>query len=151
MLNGTCLCGGVAFAIASEPTPIELCHCPRCRKAYGSAFAATYYVLASAFSWTRGAELVTVFQAPLRENPPPYTHAFCATCGSPLPIVMPGLGVVEVPAGVVDDDPGARPLRHLFASKRASWFEITDPLPQYSEHVPPSEHLVRLLLKSRQV
>ena len=40
MIKGSCLCGGVKFEIRGSKGPFELCHCNRCRKATGSAFAA---------------------------------------------------------------------------------------------------------------
>lgn len=144
-MNGSCLCGGVGFEIDGSGTPIEVCHCSRCKKAYGAAFAATFYVKASQLRWTRGEELVTVYDAPIRHAPPAYRHVFCAACGSPLPIVRTEWGVAEIPAGVVDGDPDSRPLRHIFTALKAPWFEISDGLPQYDGHVPAEEHLMTTL------
>jgi hypothetical protein len=39
--------------------------------------------------------------------------------------------------GTLADDPSIRPTAHIFVSSRASWFAITDDLPQYREHVVP--------------
>jgi hypothetical protein len=147
-MKGSCLCGSVEFEIEGQGTPIELCHCSRCKKAYGSAFAATLYVRAQQFRWTRGDASVRVFDAPIVKAPPAYRHAFCERCGSPLPIVLEEFGVVEVPAGVVDGDPGSRPLRHIFTRLKAPWFSVSDALPQYAEHVDRSEHLITRLLQS---
>src|SRR5215472_7678059 len=113
-MRGSCLCGSVVFEIDGEPTAIELCHCPRCRKAYGSAFATTFYVRAAGFRWARGEELVETYDAPIRERPPAYRHVFCRGCGSALPIVDREHDHAEIPAGTMDDDPGVRPVRHIF-------------------------------------
>ena len=147
-LRGGCLCGAVSF-VAAAPTPIELCHCPRCRKAYGGAFAATCYVRATDFRWTRGARRVATYEAPVRERPPGYRHAFCRDCGSPLPIVDRRIGFAEIPAGALDGDPGVRPLRHIFTARQAPWYAITDQLPRYDAHVDRSEHLAVALLPPR--
>ena len=144
-VNGSCLCGAVGFELAAPTTPIELCHCVRCRKAYGSAFAATFYVRASQFRWTRGRDRVSVYDAPIRAHPPAYRHVFCRECGSALPIERSEAGLVEIPAGVMDGDPGARPLRHIFVAQRASWFEITDGLPRHDTHVERSEWIATML------
>jgi hypothetical protein len=141
-LSGSCLCGAVAFEIDGAPTPMELCHCSRCQKAYGSAFAATFYVRASAFRWTRGESLVTTYAAPIRQQPPAYRHVFCRTCGSALPIVNRDSGYAEIPAGVMDQDPGCRPVRHIFTRLKAPWSEITDGLPAHEGHAPATEHVV---------
>ena len=37
---------------------------------------------------------------------------------------------MEVHAGVLDDDPGLRPERHILVEAKSSWFTITDALPQ---------------------
>ncbi|MCZ6459403.1 MAG: aldehyde-activating protein, partial [Gammaproteobacteria bacterium] len=39
MYKGQCLCGAVAFEVEEIIGPFELCHCTRCRKSTGSAFA----------------------------------------------------------------------------------------------------------------
>ena len=76
-VSGSCLCGGVRFEIDGILTPIQYCHATRCRKASGSAFAAEAAARASDLRWTRGADLVSVFEAPLLREPPAYRHAFC--------------------------------------------------------------------------
>ena len=65
MIAGTCLCGGVQFEIARTVGPFELCHCRRCRKATGSAFAAMVGVRTSDFRLIAGAELIATYDAPI--------------------------------------------------------------------------------------
>lgn len=36
----------------------------------------------------------------------------------------------EVAAGVLDEDPGLRPDRHIFIDYKSAWHDITDELPQ---------------------
>jgi len=130
MLTGSCLCGGVRFEIARAVGPFELCHCRRCRKASGSAFAAMVGVRTRDFRLTDGAELVTTYAAPILEQPPPYRVSFCRRCGSPVPNPEPGAEWFEVPAGLLDGDPGVRPDKHIFVDLKAPWHEIADPLPR---------------------
>ena len=40
MMQGGCLCGAVRFELDRAVGPFELCHCNRCRKTTGSAYAA---------------------------------------------------------------------------------------------------------------
>lgn len=147
MPQGSCLCGKVTFEISGRVTPIESCHCPRCRKAYGAAFAATFYVAAGDFRWLRGEELVQVFDAPILKRPPAYRHPFCRNCGSPLPIARSRFGVMEVPAGLMDDDPGCRVRQHIYVGVKAPWDEITDSNPQHETHAPPEDSVLRELQK----
>src|SRR5438093_8191191 len=111
MISGTCLCGAVSFAIDGQLTPIQYCHATRCRKATGSAFAAEVAAKASDFRWTRGEDLVTVYEAPLLREPRPYRHAFCRVCGSPLPVPLEGTDFVVLHAGVLDGELATRPVR----------------------------------------
>ena len=141
MVSGSCLCGGVAFAIDGRLTPIQLCHARRCRKFTGSAFAPELAAKKSRFRWVRGEELVTVYEAPLLREPPPLRRAFCRVCGSPLPLPIEGTEYVVLLAGVLDDDPGSRPFRHIHVAEDAPWNRIDDSLPRFEESPPPEQSL----------
>ena len=56
MTKGSCLCGGVAFE-AGDSIELRNCHCSRCRKVRGAAFATNLFVPAAAFHWLRGEDL----------------------------------------------------------------------------------------------
>jgi hypothetical protein len=132
-IRGACLCGGVRFAVAHAVGPFELCHCPRCRKASGSAFVAGLGVRVSDFRLLSGAELVRTYEAPVLERPPAYRASFCARCGSPVPNPLPGARWFEIPAGLLEDDPRLRPDKHIFVDRKSAWFPITDSLPQLTK------------------
>ena len=133
MIKGSCLCGGVRFEIRGVIVPFELCHCSRCRKVSGSAFAAMVGVRTEDFRLLQGQELITTYEAPLLEGPPPYRTAFCSRCGSPVPNLDPQSSWFEVSAGLLEDDPGLRPDKHIFIELKAPWFEVTDTLPQFDK------------------
>jgi hypothetical protein len=130
MIRGSCLCGGVKFEITRAVGPFELCHCSRCRKASGSAFVAGIGVNREDFRLVQGGELIETFEAPVRESPPPYRAHFCRRCGSPVPNPFDDSPWLEVPAGLLDDDPEMRPGRHIFVDFKSPWFNIKDDLPQ---------------------
>ena len=136
MIKGSCLCGGVVFELSGEVTPIQMCHAARCRKATGAAYSPELLTAADGFVWLQGEDLVKEYTAPLLSEPPAYKKAFCSDCGSPLPTRVEGTGYFIFQAGVLDDDPVTRPLRHTFTSQKACWHEITDRLPEF-EKVPP--------------
>jgi hypothetical protein len=85
------------------------------------------------FRWTRGESLVVDYQLPTAKR---FGVAFCRTCGASIPRVSVERGVVVVPAGALDTDPGMRPMAHIFVGSKAPWFEITDSIPQFEE-LPP--------------
>ena len=45
-------------------------------------------------------------------------------------------GRVVVPAGSLDDDPGAREELHIFVGSKAPWYEIADDLPRHEAYPP---------------
>jgi|SRR5215831_14251740 len=141
MTRGSCLCGGATFAVDGRLTPLQYCHCTRCRKTSGAAFGAAVAAKTADFRWLSGEELVEVFVAPILETPPPYRAAFCRRCGSPLPMFDRERPFVVIPAGVLDQHPEIQPLRHIFVGLRAPWYEIRDALPQFEAHVPPEQRL----------
>jgi hypothetical protein len=118
------------------PTAFDLCHCSRCREASGSAFLAELEFKAAEFEWVCGQSLVRTYEAPVRKTPPGYRRTFCTVCGAPVPTV--DRGIIRVPAGTLDGDPGIRPQRHLFVDFKAPWFEITDSLGQFGTKPKPS-------------
>lgn len=128
VLRGSCLCGGAAFEIDGRVSPIQTCHCSRCRKTSGSAFSAALLTAATSFRWLHGRELVQVF-----ELPSGFLHAFCRVCSSPLPAPDERGKVVALPAGCLDDDPGTRVQRHTYVGSKAPWLEITDGIEQHEE------------------
>ena len=132
MIKGSCLCGGVRFEIARVLPLFELCHCRRCRKATGSAFSAAVAVRPEDFRLVQGLELISRYEAPILDAPPPYRVCFCSRCGSHVPPadVDRAWNWFKIDAGVLDDDPGIRPDRHIFTELMAPWFTITDDLPR---------------------
>ena len=133
MIHGNCLCGAIRFEFSKPAGPFELCHCHRCRKFTGSAFFSGLYVRPEDFRYVQGKELITTYEAPILREPPPYRASFCSRCGSPVPNDLSPQsrsGLIEIPAGLLDDDPGMRPDKHIFVEMKSPWFDITDDLPQ---------------------
>jgi hypothetical protein len=130
MIRGSCLCGGVQFEARKVQGPFEFCHCPRCRKVTGSAFAAGIYVAPDDFRLLQGQDLISVYEAPIRQTPPAYHSCFCSRCGSRVPDAFSCAPLIELPAGCLDSDPGLRPDMHIFVEAKAPWFTISDGLPQ---------------------
>ena len=53
-MTGSCLCGAVRYRIRAPLQEIHHCHCSRCRKAHGAAFATYAGVAADTFAFTAG-------------------------------------------------------------------------------------------------
>jgi len=129
-VRGSCLCGAVSWDAGRPFELMSHCHCSRCRKAHATAFAT--YVLAPAPGFRlHGREHVRSFQ-----SSPTLSRPFCSRCGSVVPDAAEWEGRVMMPAGVLDDDPGVRPLAHIFVGSKAPWWQIRDAVPQW-EAFPP--------------
>jgi hypothetical protein len=126
--RGGCLCGAVAFELAGLPERMHNCHCSRCRRARSAAHATNAFYRREQLRWIRGEADVVSFRLPGAKR---FGQAFCRHCGSSLPRIVESGGYVVVPCGSLDDDPGMRPLSHIFTGSKAPWHEITDGLPQW--------------------
>jgi hypothetical protein len=129
MSRASCLCGDVSWDLEPPYVFMHHCHCSRCRKAHGTPFATYVGAPAEAFR-LRGADKVVTW-APR----PDAARSFCGRCGSVVP-GPPVDGLVFVPAGSFEDDPGERPGDHIFVASKAPWYAIADHLPQYDAFPP---------------
>lgn len=101
-----------------------------CRKFHGAAFATFGEVAFESFKWLKGEDILSSYQA---ENGT--TRKFCKKCGSNLifePANDPG-EVVEFSLGCLDGEIEQRPDANIYTKYKASWYEITDDLPQFEE------------------
>ncbi len=131
-IRGSCLCGGVRFSVQEVIGPFEICHCNRCRKVSGSNSMAAVGVNAAGFKMETGHDLIRAYTAPVLVRPPPYQVHFCGRCGSPVPPPEPTTSWFEIPAGLLDDDPGLKPDKHIFVEFAPPWDEIEGDLPRYT-------------------
>lgn len=132
MYQGGCLCGAVRFEIKGPIRNIVYCHCSRCRKAQGSAFAANGIVASGDFSIVAGAEKLIGYA-----SSPGQTKYFCGTCGSPIMSETTARpDQVRVRLGTIDSDIQERPIAHIFATSKANWEDICGDLPRYDAYEP---------------
>jgi hypothetical protein len=127
------LCGQIRFVLDGPAQFINHCHCSMCRKAHGAAFGSFLHASGERFRWTDGAADVQTY-----ESSPGTFRAFCRHCGASVPVLEDGGSHVTIPAGVLDDDPGVRPVVHIHVASKAPWHTITDGLPQFDDFPPQS-------------
>lgn len=125
-------------------SPPSNCHCSICQKQHGAAFRTRARVRVVDFEWIQGQALVKFY-----ESTPGMYRGFCSVCGSPIvnkfgagskaaarrPEAISEYGIA---LATLDDDPGVRPLAHDFVADKATWFDITDSLPQHQAGPPHS-------------
>lgn len=136
-IRGRCLCEKVQYEISGELGPVFNCHCSKCRRWHGAAFRTRASIERSQFTLISGQEYLAEYRA--SEN---VTKHFCRNCGSSLHSTYRDRpNVIGVPLGPLEGV-SARPQAHIFTASKASWYEITDDIPQF-ESWPGSESNVR--------
>ena len=132
-ITGSCLCKKIVYQISDNLGIFHYCHCSRCRKFTGSAFASNMMVKPKEFRWVTGANYVGRFEL---DNAKHLATSFCRQCGSSMPWLDKTGKVVVIPAGTLDGDPKIRPSQNIFCGSRALWYEDPASLPQNDE-LPP--------------
>ena len=122
--RGQCLCGSIRYEIDGTIGPIGHCHCTTCRAAHASAFSTTARVARRDFDWTLGEESLRAF-----ESTPGKNRYFCPKCGSHLIAAWDHEDEVILRVGSLVDDPGSKPVIHIWTDEKASWFDLDDGLP----------------------
>lgn len=129
MHKGSCLCGAIGYEISGDLGSVIFCHCSRCRKANGSAFAAILPVTASNFRIIKGQESLRTYQTEAGVQ-----RVFCGTCGSPIIGKRENAPeIVRVRLGTLDTPIKTKTSGHIFVGSKADWYEIHDDMPQYKE------------------
>jgi hypothetical protein len=126
-LAGACACGAVRYRVADAFLYAANCHCSRCRASTGTAFKAFAGIEREKLAFTAGQDRLLIVG---EENA---NDTRCAVCGSLLFSVVSDGARVHVAMGSLVDAPSIRPTEHIFVGSKASWFEITDALPQHEE------------------
>ncbi len=61
MYRGSCLCGAVTLALQGSIESIIHCHCSRCRKSTGSAYATNGFIEKSALIINSGEQQIVCY------------------------------------------------------------------------------------------
>lgn len=128
MIQGSCCCGTVRFALNAPPTMMGTCHCSRCRKLGASAFV---FVSRASLEWIAGRDAVARYEP---TAPFIYARCFCRNCGTALGEIDSEADSFPIAANCLDDDPVVRNRFHEFVSAKPAWYEICDDAKQFPEH-----------------
>ena len=143
MIQGSCLCGAVRYEFDEQTILlVNNCHCSRCRKVSGAAYATFVQIPGKSFRWISGEGSVATF-----ESSPGNRRAFCKVCGSRAPQSRNWSEHVTVPAGGLDGDPGAKPHVNIFVADKAPWHTIHESIPSAADG--GSEEFWRKLMQER--
>ena len=105
--KGTCFCGAVEVEVTGTPVEMGYCHCSDCRAWSGAPVNAFILWRNEDVKVTWGAELLGSFQ-----KTPMSVRRFCTQCGGHVVTEHPGIGLTDIPAGLLPTF-AFRPTIHL--------------------------------------
>lgn len=126
--TGGCLCGAVRYEGNAEPMISGYCHCKRCQKLSGTAFATVLAVPTESLK-IRGK--VTYYDSKA-DSGNTARNGFCATCGSRVlgdTTQMPELTAIM--AGTLDDPSELKPMMNIYTESAQPWDSIGTDLPSF--------------------
>ncbi|QSX42365.1 GFA family protein [Shewanella cyperi] len=132
MYQGSCLCGEVTLTLSGPIDAIIHCHCSKCRKNSGTAYATNGFIRTQDLLITTGLDAIGFF-----ETSPGKRRHFCKLCASPIyssNALAPDK--LRLRLGILDSDIVERPLSHNFVSSKANWDDLDAELPRYDAHEP---------------
>lgn len=124
-MEGGCACGAVRYRMVARPLFVHCCHCTRCQRETGSAFAVNALIEASNLELLRGeAQQIALPSASGKGQ----VISRCRDCGIAL---WSDYGISRAPihavrVGTLDDPSIAAPDIHIFTSTKQPWVILGD-------------------------
>lgn len=125
-MTGSCLCGGVRYAIRGAVSQPIACHCSQCARTSGNfavmtaCATADLTLLADAtLAWYRSSATAR--------------RGFCARCGGNLFWKADAEEQIYVTAGTLDRPTGLRLAEHIHVGSKSDYYALDDGLPQRAE------------------
>ena len=117
-IKGSCACGKVTYSGTAEPIFSGVCHCTKCQKASGTAFATVVAVPSDAVQISG-----QMTQFDVAGDSGAATHRrFCPACGTSIAMtadVMPGVTMFTV--GSMDDPGSIKPAMQIYCDSAQPW------------------------------
>jgi hypothetical protein len=131
--GGGCYCGKIRYVAQGEPRLKAQCHCRECQYISGGAPNMFMLMPPEGFRYVSGTPKAFA-RSDLEQ---PVTREFCETCGTHIASRRPGLNVVILKVGTLDDPSlfGA-PQMAIYAVDRQPFHIIPETLPVH-ERLPP--------------
>jgi hypothetical protein len=120
-----CLCGAVRIEISGAPAVMAYCHCESCRGWLGAPVHAASLWPTPNVTVVEGEDRLGVF----KRTEASHRH-FCTTCGAPVLIRHPTLGLTDVPAGSISKL-SFEPTVHVHYGTKV--LSIRDGLPKFKD------------------
>ncbi|MGR4042070.1 GFA family protein [Pseudomonas sp. 910_21] len=126
--QGSCLCGAVTYRVSSALKAVTHCHCRKCQKGHGAAFASYASAPHSSIDIHNPAASLKSY-----ESSPGVLRQFCSQCGASL-FWRDTQGDfsewMSIAIATLDTPFTAPKQKHLCVAMKAPWHEICDQYPQ---------------------
>jgi hypothetical protein len=138
MITGQCACAAVKYQVSGNLKDLCHCHCSVCRRIHGAAFVSWGGVLRDEFEYLSGEDNLRSY--PFSEKA---DSVSCQTCSSVILVdFKPEPHMLYITTGAAEGDLDCSNAFHQFVGSKASWYEITDDLPQYQAWPPDDDPTV---------
>lgn len=133
ILTGKCYCGALQYEVENAPVMKGQCHCRACQHISGGGPQIFMAQPKQGFRYTKGQP--KTFARPDLENP--VSREFCAECGTHIVTRRPGLELVILKVGTLDDPSVFKaPRVAIYTSEMQDFHHIPDGMPAF-EGFPP--------------
>jgi hypothetical protein len=134
-VDGSCLCGAIAFEANVDPDKVSICHCTDCQILSGAPYRASVPVKSADLTFIRGAPKTYVKTA---ESGNKRVLGFCGDCGSPFystsADAAPALYMVRV--GSIRQREQLVPKKQIWRQSAMGWVEHLDAMESFEKGVP---------------
>ena len=120
-----CICGAVEVEIEGEPAVQAYCHCGSCRGWLGAPIHAATLWPAASVRVTKGADKLGLIKKTEASH-----RTFCTSCGSPVLVLHPAIGMTDVPAGTIAGF-AFKPALHVHYGEKV--LAVRDGLPKFKD------------------
>jgi hypothetical protein len=138
-LAGSCACGQVRYSLLAQPLFVHCCHCHRCQRETGTAFALNALIESSNVNLHEGE--VESIRIP-SDSGAGQTIVRCKHCAIALwshyGLAQGEISFVRV--GTLDDAASFAPDIHIFTASKQPWVNLEGSIPVVEEYYRRSEH-----------
>ena len=128
MIKGSCLCEKIQFEANELPNMVFNCHCSRCRKAHGSAFATQIFAVKDSLKFIKGKDALTEYDSTGG------IRTFCSACGSRLMNYgKEGTDYLSVAISAIDNADEFKPTADCFTKNKIGWVKLDDKVKSWDE------------------
>jgi hypothetical protein len=119
------MCGAVQLEIKGEPAVMAYCHCESCRGWLGAPVHAAALWPTADVRVVKGADGLGLFKRTEASH-----RQFCSSCGSPVLVIHPAIGMTDVPAGSISGL-DYKPALHVHYAEKV--LQVRDGLPKFKD------------------